>query len=69
MAVFTALAAAVCRFYPLSLKWWAVFLAVLALGMILTGYHFLSDILAGTVVGVAVYYLAIGLVRRLCKEL
>ncbi len=54
MAVFATLAAAVWRFFP---RWRVAcygFLSVLALALIATGYHFLSDVIAGSCLGLIV---------------
>ncbi len=56
MAVFTALAAAFWIFYPRYRRKYAGFLAVLALALMATDYHFLSDIIAGAYVGFSVHH-------------
>ncbi len=56
MAVFTALAVALWRFYPRYRRGCAGFLAVLALALLVTDYHFVSDIIAGAYVGFMVHH-------------
>lgn len=51
MAVFTALMLAVCRYFPRLRPACAGLLLVLALALIVTQYHFFSDIVAGVYVG------------------
>lgn len=58
MAVFTALFAVLWRLHP---RWRALYLAallVLAVALIATNYHFLSDVIAGAYLGLAVEALA-----------
>ncbi|HEX9022999.1 MAG TPA: phosphatase PAP2 family protein [Geobacteraceae bacterium] len=52
MVVFTAMAAALWRYYPRYRPACAGFLLVLALALIVTNYHFLSDVIAGAYLGV-----------------
>lgn len=54
MAVFTALVLGICRYYPRLRSAGAVFLVFLALALIGTEYHFLSDVIAGAYVGLLV---------------
>jgi membrane-associated phospholipid phosphatase len=54
MAVFTALAASLWRFYPDYRIIYAIFLLTLAVALIATNYHFLSDVIAGAYLGLAV---------------
>jgi membrane-associated phospholipid phosphatase len=55
MAVFTVLALALWRFYPRYRFAYAGFLWLLALALIITDYHFLSDVIAGIFLGLAVH--------------
>ena len=57
MAVFTALFIALWTFYPRYRSLYAGFLSVLALALIVTDYHFISDVLAGVYLGFIVNYL------------
>ncbi len=52
MAVFTALAVSLWRYYPGYRPVCMIFLLVLALALIITNYHFLSDVIAGAYAGV-----------------
>ncbi len=54
MAVFTALTASLWRFYPRYRVIYALFLLTLAVALIATNYHFLSDVVAGAYLGVIV---------------
>ena len=56
MAVFMALFIALWRFYPRYRSLYAGFLSVLALSLIVTDYHFISDVLAGAYLGFIVNY-------------
>ena len=56
MAVFTALVIALCRFYPRYRPAFIGFLSVLALALIATDYHFLSDIIGGAYLGWMVHF-------------
>ena len=56
MAVFTALIIALWRFYPRYRPAYAGFLSVLALALIVTDYHFLSDVIAGAYLGLIVHF-------------
>ena len=55
MTVFTALVAALWAYYPRHKTFYAVFLASLALALVATNYHFISDIIAGTYTGLFVH--------------
>jgi membrane-associated phospholipid phosphatase len=55
MAVFTVLALALWSFYPRYRFAYAGFLLMLATALIATDYHFLSDVIAGTFLGLAVH--------------
>ena len=55
IAVFAAFAAAVWIFYPKCRILSAVLLSVLAIALIVTDYHFVSDIIAGACLGLAVH--------------
>lgn len=54
-AVFTVLAVACSTFYPRYQSFYFAGLTLLALALIVTNYHFLSDIIAGAYVGVLVH--------------
>jgi membrane-associated phospholipid phosphatase len=56
MAVFSVLVIALWRFYPRYRLAYGGFLFVLALALIATDYHFLSDIIAGAYLGLLIYY-------------
>ncbi|HEX9261267.1 MAG TPA: phosphatase PAP2 family protein, partial [Candidatus Bathyarchaeia archaeon] len=56
MAVFMALVIALQRFYPRYHYAYFGFLSVLALALIMTNYHFISDIIAGAYLGFLVNY-------------
>jgi len=56
MAVFMALVIALWRFYPRYHSAYFGFLSVLALALIMTNYHFISDIIAGAYLGFLVNY-------------
>ena len=56
MAVFMALFLALWRFYPRYRSLYAGFLSVLALALIVTDYHFVSDVFAGVYLGFIVDY-------------
>jgi len=57
MAVFTALGAAVWFSYPQYRRMVIIFLALLGTALILTDYHFLSDVIAGAYLGIVVDHL------------
>ncbi len=57
MAVFTVLIIALSIFYPRYRTIYFAFLLVLALALMMTNYHFVSDIIAGAYVGVLVHVL------------
>lgn len=54
MAVFTAMAASLWRFYPRYRVIYSIFLLTMALALIATNYHFLSDVIAGAYLGVII---------------
>jgi membrane-associated phospholipid phosphatase len=56
MAVFTVLVIALCRFYPRYRSAFFGFLSFLALALIATDYHFLSDIIGGACLGWIVHF-------------
>ncbi len=56
MTVFSVLMIALWRFYPRYRLAYCGFLWVLALALIATDYHYLSDIIAGASLGSLVYY-------------
>ncbi len=55
MAVFTVLIIALSIFYPRCQSFYIACLTLLALALIVTNYHFLSDIIAGAYVGYIVH--------------
>ena len=55
MAVFTVLAAALWMYYPRHKTGYIVFMTILALALIATNYHFISDIIAGVYTGLFVH--------------
>jgi membrane-associated phospholipid phosphatase len=55
MAVFTALVIALWTYYPRYRFAYFIFLSVLALALLATNYHFLSDIIAGAYLGMVVH--------------
>jgi len=56
MAVFMALVIALWMFYPRYQSAYIGFLSVLALALIITNYHFISDVIAGAYLGFLVNY-------------
>ncbi len=54
MAVFMALVVALWRLYPRFRPWYIGFLSVLAMALIATDYHFVSDVIFGTYLGYCV---------------
>lgn len=56
MAVFTVLLLGLRDYYPRHRTAYAGFLFALALALILTDYHFLSDVIAGAYLGYIVHY-------------
>ncbi len=56
MAVFTALALALWKYYPAHRSIYLGFLGTLALALIVTNYHFISDIIAGAYLGLMIHY-------------
>ncbi len=57
MAVFTTLALALWKFYPAHRSAYLGFLGALALALIVTNYHFISDIIAGVYLGFVIHLL------------
>ncbi len=58
MAVFTALAVVTAKFYPrLRMACWGL-LTLLAVALILTGYHFVGDVIAGAYLGFLVVWVS-----------
>jgi len=55
MAVFAVLVIACWQFYPRLRSGYSLFLALLAIALIATGYHFLSDVIAGAYLGFIVH--------------
>jgi membrane-associated phospholipid phosphatase len=68
MAVFTVLAAALWHFYPRYRIVNLGFLTALALALILTNYHFLSDIIAGAYLGLIVHVIMLQTIRLLRRD-
>ncbi len=64
MAVFTALTAALWRFYPRQRFFFLSLLLFLAVALVATNYHFLSDVIAGAYLGVIVEIYANKLLRK-----
>jgi membrane-associated phospholipid phosphatase len=54
MLVVAALMSVLVRFYPKARPYCMVVGGLLALALILTAYHFLSDIIAGAYLGIAI---------------
>ena len=54
MAVFATIAAAFWRFFPQYRTVCSLFIALLAAALVATNYHFLSDVIAGTYLGIIV---------------
>ncbi len=63
MAVFTALTAALWRFYPRQRSILLLLPLFLAVALVVTNYHFLSDVIAGAYLGVIVEIYANKLLR------
>jgi len=57
MVVFTVLFAALWKYFPQHRRIYAGLLGSLAVALILTGYHFLGDVIAGFFVGIVVYFI------------
>ena len=57
MAVFTALALALSKFYPAHRSIYLGFLGILALALTVTNYHFISDVIAGAYLGFLIHHL------------
>lgn len=55
MVVFTVFFAALWKYFPHYRRVYAGLLGSLAIALIVTGYHFLSDVIAGFFVGIAVH--------------
>ncbi len=64
MVVFTTLAAAIWRFYPRHKKILCLSLAVLGALLIATNYHFLSDVICGTYLGLLIEALMFFIMRQ-----
>ncbi len=58
MTVFTALTSTLMHYYPRYRRVMTVLLVLLALALIATNYHFLSDVVAGAVLGAGVAFVA-----------
>jgi len=65
MAVFSVLVIALWKFYPRYWPAYCGFLSLLALALIATDYHFLSDLIAGAYLGLLVYYFTLRSIRLL----
>lgn len=68
MSVFTACAAALWRHYPRYRLAYLGFLLTLAVALVATNYHFLSDVLAGAYLGAMICSLADSVVGRSRKR-
>ncbi len=68
MAVFTTLALALWKFYPAHRSVYLGFLGALALALIVTNYHFISDIIAGVYLGFIIHLLIDYALTRLVKS-
>lgn len=64
MLVFTTLFLGLWYFYPAFRKWYATGLAALAIALLATNYHFVSDVIAGTYMGAVVFMLVYWAVSR-----
>ena len=64
MVVFTTFAAALWRIYPRYRGLYAGVLLLLGVALIATNYHFVSDVVAGAVVGIMVEAAVVNLLRR-----
>jgi len=58
MAVFTAILLDLWKYYPRYRTVYGSLLFLMAMALISTGYHFLSDIVAGAYLGYVIYYFA-----------
>jgi len=58
MAVFAAIFLDLWKYYPRYRSVYGVLLFLLAMALISTNYHFLSDIVAGAYLGYVIYYFA-----------
>jgi len=68
MAVFMALMVALWKYYPSHRLAYLVFLSALALALIVTNYHFMSDIIAGAYLGFIIHQIAVYGLARLDKS-
>jgi hypothetical protein len=59
MLVFTPLLMALWEFYPRYHLYYVLFCMILCIGLIATEYHFLGDVLAGYLIGAALYKLVL----------
>jgi membrane-associated phospholipid phosphatase len=64
MVVMVTLLAALWRFYPRTRPYCVAAASVLAVALVVTNYHFVSDVLAGAYLGVAIEALAFHLLIR-----
>ena len=64
MVVFTTFASALWRIYPRYRGFYAGVLLLLGVALIATNYHFVSDVIAGAVVGIMVEAAVVNLLRR-----
>lgn len=64
MLVATALAGVLIHVYPRLRPWCAIVLVALAAALLATSYHYLGDLIAGTLLGQAVAWVVIGALAR-----
>jgi membrane-associated phospholipid phosphatase len=64
MVVSVTLLAALCRYYPKFRPWCLLLGVLLGVALIATGYHFLSDVIAGAYLGVVIEAVVFGLLVR-----
>lgn len=64
MVVFSTVAAVLWRICPRYRWWYATTLLLLAVALVATNYHFVGDVVAGTVTGILVAMAVHGLLRR-----
>ena len=73
MAVFTALIAVLWRLQPRYRAWYCAFLLLMALALIVTNYHFVSDVIAGAYLGrlveVCIWKIMTGQTISACTEI
>lgn len=64
MVVFMTVFMALWQFYPRWRNWYGAAISLLAVALVLTNYHYVSDVIAGTYIGMLVYWAVRGLVLR-----